>query len=100
MHKRAGAIALLRERPAGEPEAQQGRESCPRQRRSHSRAPRAGQLEAECDERELECPKHGSEFDLRTGEPRSLPAVRPVPRYLARVVDGDVVVELTTEATP
>ena len=43
----------------------------------------------------IECPKHGSEFDLRTGEPRSLPAVRPVPRYEASVVDGDVVVELT-----
>ena len=58
--------------------------------------------EGEVDERActIECPKHGSEFDLRTGEPRSLPAVRPVPRYLARVVDGDVVVELTTEATP
>ena len=43
----------------------------------------------------IECPKHGSEFDLRTGAPRSLPAVRPVPKYEASVVDGDVVVELT-----
>ncbi len=43
----------------------------------------------------IECPKHGSEFDLRTGEPRSLPAVRPVPTYEVSVVDGDVVVELT-----
>ena len=43
----------------------------------------------------IECPKHGSEFDLRTGEPRSLPAVRPVPKYEVAVVDGDVVVELT-----
>ena len=43
----------------------------------------------------IECPKHGSEFDLRTGEPKSLPAVRPVPRYETSVVDGDVMVELT-----
>ena len=43
----------------------------------------------------IECPKHGSEFDLRTGEPRSLPAVRPVPTYEVAVNDGDVVVELT-----
>ena len=43
----------------------------------------------------LECPKHGSAFDLTTGAPRSLPAVRPVPRYEASVVDGDVMVELT-----
>jgi 3-phenylpropionate/trans-cinnamate dioxygenase ferredoxin component len=43
----------------------------------------------------IECPKHGSEFDLRTGEPLSLPAVRPVPTYRASVVDGDVMLELT-----
>jgi 3-phenylpropionate/trans-cinnamate dioxygenase ferredoxin subunit len=47
----------------------------------------------------IECPKHGSEFDLRTGEPLSLPAVRPVPRYQVAVVDGDVLVELTEEST-
>jgi 3-phenylpropionate/trans-cinnamate dioxygenase ferredoxin subunit len=56
--------------------------------------------EGEVDEHTctIECPKHGSEFDLRTGEPRSLPAVRPVPRYEAHVVAGDVLVDLTTEA--
>jgi 3-phenylpropionate/trans-cinnamate dioxygenase ferredoxin subunit len=47
----------------------------------------------------IECPKHGSEFDLRTGEPLSLPAVRPVPSYQVAVVDGDVLVELTEEST-
>lgn len=53
--------------------------------------------EGEVDEDDctLECPKHGSAFDLTTGAPRSLPAVRPVPKYEASVVDGDVVVELT-----
>jgi 3-phenylpropionate/trans-cinnamate dioxygenase ferredoxin subunit len=40
----------------------------------------------------LECPKHGSEFDLRTGAPQSLPALRPVPTYEGRVTDGQVVV--------
>lgn len=39
---------------------------------------------------DVECPRHGSEFDLRTGEPRSLPATRPVPTYRVRVEDGDV----------
>ncbi len=38
------------------------------------------------DECEIECAKHGSTFDLRTGAPCSLPATRPVPVY-------DVVVE-------
>lgn len=42
----------------------------------------------------LECWKHGSQFDLRTGEPLSLPATRPVPVYPVRVVDGRVEVEL------
>lgn len=53
--------------------------------------------EGEVDDEEctIECPKHGSEFDLLTGEPRSLPATRPVPVYDVSVVDGIVRVELT-----
>jgi 3-phenylpropionate/trans-cinnamate dioxygenase ferredoxin subunit len=46
---------------------------------------------AEC---ELECPKHGSTFDLRTGEPQSLPATSPVPVYPTAVEGDDVFVEL------
>jgi 3-phenylpropionate/trans-cinnamate dioxygenase ferredoxin component len=46
------------------------------------------------DDCEIECWKHGSTFSLRTGEPQSLPATRPVPVYVARVVDGDVVVDI------
>ena len=42
------------------------------------------------DEREIECSKHGSTFDLRTGAPCSLPATRPVPVY-ELIVDGDTV---------
>jgi 3-phenylpropionate/trans-cinnamate dioxygenase ferredoxin component len=41
--------------------------------------------EEEC---EIECPKHGSTFDLRTGEAQTLPATKPVPVYTV-VVDGD-----------
>ena len=43
-----------------------------------------------CDERELECPKHGSTFDLLTGQPSTLPATRPVPVYDVNVVEGRV----------
>lgn len=39
---------------------------------------------------EVECPRHGSEFDLKTGEPGSLPATRPVPTYEVAVEDGAV----------
>jgi 3-phenylpropionate/trans-cinnamate dioxygenase ferredoxin subunit len=42
------------------------------------------------DELEVECWKHGSTFDLKTGEPQSLPATKPVPVYEVRVVGGDV----------
>jgi len=40
------------------------------------------------DEREIECPKHGSTFSLLNGEPQTLPATRPVAVYEG-VVDGD-----------
>jgi 3-phenylpropionate/trans-cinnamate dioxygenase ferredoxin subunit len=42
------------------------------------------------EECEIECPQHGSMFDLRTGEARSLPATKPVPVYEV-VLDGDLV---------
>ncbi len=52
-----------------------------------------------CDERELECPKHGSAFSLTTGEPSTLPATRPVPVFDASVVDGHVVVTISAGGT-
>ncbi|MCB2223095.1 MAG: non-heme iron oxygenase ferredoxin subunit [Actinobacteria bacterium] len=42
----------------------------------------------------VECPRHGSEFDLRTGEPGSFPATKPVEVYAVAVEDGDVFVTL------
>lgn len=45
-----------------------------------------------CDELELECPKHGSAFNLETGRPSTLPATQPVAVFDAAVVGGDVVV--------
>lgn len=50
--------------------------------------------EVYCDEREIECWKHGSTFSLLTGEPQSLPATRAVPVYKVEVVDGDVILEI------
>ncbi|MCS6710533.1 non-heme iron oxygenase ferredoxin subunit [Brachybacterium sp. EF45031] len=49
----------------------------------------------------LECWKHGSQFDLRTGRPRQLPAVLPVPVYPVRVEpDGSVQVDPTRTLDP
>jgi 3-phenylpropionate/trans-cinnamate dioxygenase ferredoxin subunit len=44
--------------------------------------------------REVECPRHGSEFNLETGEPASLPATRPVPVFATSVVDGEVFIDV------
>jgi 3-phenylpropionate/trans-cinnamate dioxygenase ferredoxin subunit len=38
----------------------------------------------------VECPRHGSEFDLATGRAISLPATKPVPTYPVSVEDGTV----------
>ena len=40
----------------------------------------------------LECWLHGSQFDLRTGKPLSLPATDPVPVYPVKTEDGRVFV--------
>jgi 3-phenylpropionate/trans-cinnamate dioxygenase ferredoxin subunit len=47
-----------------------------------------------CDEKELECWKHGSTFSLVTGEPSTLPATQPVPVYVARVANGMVEIDV------
>jgi len=53
-----------------------------------------------CEEKEIECWKHGSTFSILTGEPQTLPATQPVPVYEARVVDGDVVLANGTPTPP
>ena len=43
---------------------------------------------------EVVCPRHGSRFDLRTGNALTLPAYLPVPTYPVRVrEDGMIVIE-------
>ncbi len=46
------------------------------------------------DEGTVECPLHGSEFDIRSGRPCGLPAVTPVATYEVRVADGQIEVLL------
>ena len=40
------------------------------------------------------CPRHGANFDIRSGRALTLPAYEPVDVYPVRVVDGIVKVEL------
>ena len=51
--------------------------------------------EVYADTCEIECIKHGSTFDLKTGEPLTLPATQPVPVYDVVVEDGQVVVSVS-----
>ena len=60
---------------------------------SHAEASLAGG-EVWPDECEIECPKHGSAFSLKTGEPLTLPATQPVPVYTVRVEGDDVLVRV------
>ena len=46
--------------------------------------------EFEAEELEVECPLHGSRFNVETGEVRILPATRPVPIYEVKT-EGDLV---------
>ena len=46
------------------------------------------------EEREIECPKHGSTFSLETGEPQSLPATQPVPVFAVHTDGDDVIVSV------
>jgi 3-phenylpropionate/trans-cinnamate dioxygenase ferredoxin component len=60
---------------------------------SHDDGPLA-EGEFDADACTVECPRHGSLFDLRTGRPRTLPAYVPVETFEARVEDGDVKLEV------
>src|SRR5690242_21448662 len=42
----------------------------------------------------VECPRHGSRFDLRSGRPLTLPAYEPVETFPVSVEDGVVRVEV------
>jgi 3-phenylpropionate/trans-cinnamate dioxygenase ferredoxin subunit len=44
------------------------------------------------DECEIECPRHGSTFELRTGRACSLPATKPIETYEVVVAEGEVTV--------
>jgi 3-phenylpropionate/trans-cinnamate dioxygenase ferredoxin subunit len=53
-------------------------------------------MEGDVDEETctVECPRHGSEFDLRTGKPLNLPAYVPIETYPVKVEDGVIKVEV------
>ncbi|MDP9233804.1 MAG: non-heme iron oxygenase ferredoxin subunit [Actinomycetota bacterium] len=50
--------------------------------------------EVDVDFETIECPRHGSTFDLNTGKPRTLPATLPVPAYTVKVEGDDILIEV------
>ena len=50
--------------------------------------------EVMCATKQIECWKHGSLFDLVTGEPHALPATKPVPVFPVSIEGDDVYVEV------
>lgn len=42
---------------------------------------------------EIECPRHGARFDIRTGAALSMPAYTPTNTYAVEIVGDDVFVE-------
>jgi len=42
----------------------------------------------------VECPRHGSLFDLKSGRPKSLPAFAPVETFSVRTEDGKIKLEV------
>ncbi len=42
---------------------------------------------------EIECPRHGARFDVRSGAATKMPAFEPLPTYTVKVEQDDVLVE-------
>jgi 3-phenylpropionate/trans-cinnamate dioxygenase ferredoxin subunit len=54
--------------------------------------------EVDVDLGTIECPKHGSTFDLDTGRPRTLPATLPVETFPVKIENDDILIEVNESA--
>lgn len=55
--------------------------------------------EGELDDHQIECPRHGARFDIRTGKALCLPAVLPIPTYQVELRGEDVWVKAEAKTT-
>ena len=60
---------------------------------SHDDGPLA-EGEFDPERKTVECPRHGSLFDLTTGRPKTLPAYMPVDTFPVRIEDGVIKLEV------
>ena len=49
-------------------------------------------VEGELDGFEIECPRHGALFDIRSGVALTLPATTPTPTYQVKVDGSDILI--------
>lgn len=42
----------------------------------------------------IECPRHGGQFDIRTGAPKHFPAFSPLRTFAVKVEDGAIFVDI------
>ena len=54
--------------------------------------------QGELEDGQIECPRHGARFDVRTGAVTQMPAAMPVRTFPVNVVDGEVLVGTTPGA--
>ena len=81
-----GEVPLLKDRPQG----------CVFQNRcSHAEASLS---EGEVYDCKVECPLHGAEFDLKTGEALTLPATKPIATYTTEVNENSLLVKELKDA--
>ena len=53
--------------------------------------------EVDVDDQTIECPKHGSTFDLNSGKPTTLPATLPVEVFLVETEGDDILIEVPSD---
>ena len=49
-------------------------------------------VEGELDGYEIECPRHGARFDIRTGRALRMPAFEPIETYEVRIEGDEILV--------
>ena len=43
---------------------------------------------------EIECPRHGARFNVRSGEVKVLPAIMPIPTFEVKIEGDDILVDV------
>lgn len=61
---------------------------------SHDDGPVA---EGELDGYDIECPRHGARFDIRSGKVLSFPAIVDIPSYPVKIENNEILVGLPPE---